>query len=392
VKTKRIAIFYQGARTYGGTENYLENLFKSYDREVVDLTLISLGDWELARRVRNAGGKVLVLNFKWYYYPRIFKMAKLTKEEKFDLLVSQVMVANFYARLTSLLTKVPNLVVVHSDYEFDYPNGIKKLIHFLSELFLRNLTRKYIAVSRYIKDKLVSSGIKSEKIAVIYNGVDPEPFEIVSKPAYTNKLRTGRQPRTNPPAQASYGRAGSRKLKVENQIIVGSVGRLHYTKGYHNLIEAISYLKDLPIKLMIWGEGEEKKELEELIQKRELVGKVKLAGFEENLMKIYSQVDIYVQPSLSEGFGLTVVEAMLAARPVIVTPVGSLPELVVDGKTGLIAGDTNPESIAVAIKTLVENEDLAEVLAKEGQKTAIKRFSIEKWIKETEKVYRETAK
>jgi glycosyltransferase involved in cell wall biosynthesis len=86
-----------------------------------------------------------------------------------------------------------------------------------------------------------------------------------------------------------------------------------------------------------------------------------------------------------------VIEAMVAGKPVIVTPVGSLPEIVTDTETGLITADTNPESLAIMIKTLVKNPELAKELALAGHKEVLEKYTLDKWIKETEKVYLETA-
>lgn len=356
MKTK-IAIFYQGGKTYGGVENYLEKFFLFSDKGEFELTLISLGRWDLAKRIKKSGHSVVEIDFKWYNFFKILELAKLIKEGKFDLTVSAVMVANFYARLSSWWAKVPNVAIIHSDQELDY-SGIKIYLFAVSDFLFKHLSTHFICVSEYLKKKLVEKKIPENKISVVYNGI--------SLPAMPKNR--------------------------EGELIIGSIGRLHYTKNYHNLIEAFKLLKSTKVKLIIWGEGEERTGLAELIVKYGLNESVILAGYEGELTKIFPRIDIYIQPSLSEGFGLAVVEAMLAQKPVIVTPAGSLPEIVEDGRTGLIAEGVRPEPLAAALKTLAEDEGLCSSLAQNARKEAIRRFSISRWVSDTEKVYRKVAR
>ncbi len=358
MKVKRILVVYSGAKVWGGIETYLDNLFKFYDRKKLELVLVSLGCWELTEKLSKDKYKVIVLPVKRIRPRTISDIARLVASEEANLLVSQGVVANFYARKAAHKANVPLVTTIHSDLENEYPNELVKFLYRFSDRATRKYTTKFIAVSEFMKKRLTETGIVPEKISVVYNGVNG----------------------------ASFPEAKNQSSKKE--ITIGSVGRLHYVKGYHNLIEAMNYLKELPVKLVIYGEGEERKSLEELVQKNNLGEVVSLPGQEKDVDKI----DIYVQSSLSEGFGLTVIEAMLAGKPVIVTPVGSLPEIVTDTKTGLITADTNPESLALTIKTLVKNPELAKELALAGQKEATEKFTIDKWIRETEKVYLETAR
>ncbi|MDD5693095.1 MAG: glycosyltransferase family 4 protein [Patescibacteria group bacterium] len=357
---KKVLIIYSGAKIWGGIETYLENLFKYYDHDKLELVLVSMGEWELTNKLESQKYKVKSLSGKRIRFKTISEIAELTKAEKANLIVSQGVVANFYARLAAKKAKIPQLTTIHSNLEYDYPDGAIRLAYRLSDRLFRRNTSHFITVSKYLKDELVRSGISASKVTAIYNGIDEEAIKSTSS---------------------------SHMSTVKGLTTVGSIGRFHYTKGYHNLIEAFTYLRELPVNLVIYGDGEERKSLEELIERLDLSDKVVLPGYTRNIGSVLANLNIYVQSSLMEGFGLTVIEAMLAGRPTIVTPVGSLPELVNDGKTGLITGDTEPESIAVAIKTLVENKELAKKLANEGQIEAKKKYSIKKWLNETEKVY-----
>jgi len=362
---KKVLIVYSGARVWGGIETYLESLFKYYDKKKLELVLVSLGEWELTNKLLISNNKCLILDKSRLRLKTVSEIIEIAGKEKADLIVSQGVVANAYARLSAKKCSLPHLATVHSDINYDYPDQAKRILYKISDKQLRKVTKRYITVSKYLKVELMQSGIPGDKVSVIYNGVDEGVINL---------------------------KVESKKTETNNSTVIGSIGRFHYTKGYHNLIEAFTYLKDLPISLILYGDGDEKKQLKELVKQLGLSDKVSFPGYTQDITEALEKIDIYIQPSLMEGFGLTVIEAMLAEKPVIVTPVGSLPELVTDGKTGLITGDTKPESIAVAIKTLFENKELAQKIAEAGIIDVRKRFAVEKWIQDTEKIYMETAK
>lgn len=357
MKPKKIAVLYAGARNWGGIETYIVQLFGNIDPKKIELTLVSIGSWELDEKLKSKGHRVIVVPGKWYELSKIVSLARIYKKEGFTLIVSQGMVADFFARLSSAISGVPNLITIHSDYKFDYRGYKRSLYPFFFKLF-KGFTARYITVSNFLKREAIILGVPKEKITVVYNGV--EEVSVKSK-------------------------------KPGKEVVFGSLGRLHYKKGYHLLVEAAAQL-DAKYKIFIWGEGEERAYLEELIKKHDLSEKVFLKGFSNDIAGDLEKVDAYIQPSLEEGFGITVAEAMYAAKPIIVTPAGSLPELITDGKTGIIVKDFNPKNIAEAMGALIEDKALAGELGSKARQEALNRFGIKTWITEIEKVYLESAK
>ena len=202
---KNIAIIYSGSRDGGGIDTYLKNLFAGYDKKKLSLTLVSLGDWRLTKEFEEKKYKVVRLTGKRVSRILIQDLIDTIRNRKIDLIVSQGMVANFYGRITAVLTKTPSLVVIHSDYNFDYPDEAKRLLYKVTDKASEKATSKYIFVSKYLKS--ISPAIQQEKGVVIYNGVKANGIVKRGKPG--------------------------------KKIVIGSVGRLHYTKGFHNLIEEI---------------------------------------------------------------------------------------------------------------------------------------------------------
>lgn len=354
---KKVVIVYSGAKYQGGIEVYLENLFKYYDQKNVEIILISLGDWPLIEKAENMKVQTEIITGGRIRPQTFFDIKKIIKKEGISLVVSQGVVANFYARIGAKLAHVPHLTTVHSDLSAEYANPFISLAYGLSDFITRPMTGKYIAASKYLREVLISKGIKEDKIKVIYHGV--------SAPVV--------------------------KEKNKGQIVVGSLGRLDKVKGYANLIEAFSMLGPTDAKLVIWGEGNERNSLEMLVKKLNLEDKVEMPGYIDDTGEALSQVDIYTQTSLSEGLGLAVIEAALARKPVIVTPSGALTEIVEDGKTGFISKDVSPKAIAETIKRVFDNSDKIQNIVDRAEKEARAKFSISKCIAETIDTYLETA-
>ncbi len=380
---KKIAVLYSGGRHWGGIETYLANLFKLYDRKQMQLVLISLGEWDLTRAFRQAGLSPLlrVLPGRRIRPKTILDLSRLIRAEHLGLVVSHGTVANAYARLAALVARAPSLVVVHSDMALDYPSSTRWAYKF-SDRCLRRLTTRYVAVSWNLKSKMVKSGINGDDVTVIYNGVNtagrmPRPIRVSS----------------GGPAAGETGEswAGGETGESEEAILLASVGRLHPVKNFDGLIRAMSLLP-ARVRLTVWGDGGEREKLRAIVDSLALGDRVTLPGESQNMGDALEGVDIYVQPSKSEGFGFAVAEAMLHGKPVVVTPCGGLPEQVDNGVTGLVADDYSPEALARAIVPLINNHSLAARLGEAGRRAAQEKCSMQKWLADTTKVLCDTAR
>lgn len=351
---KKIAIIYSGSKFGGGVDTYYSQLLKNYKKEEVAIVIFSLGHWRFLNTIKETEYKLF--SGARFNPLTILAIAKTLMIEGYSLVVTNGVVSNAYGRAAALLSGKPVLTVVHSEHNLDYPNSFLRILYSFIEKVTRWKTKRYIAVSEYLKKELEKSGIKSKKISVIFNAVTPLPII---------------------------------KKKSNKQIIVGSIGRLHPVKNNAALLLAASDLPD-DVKVKIAGEGDERRKLESIIAENKLEKKVELLGYVKDIPGFLSCVDVYVQASFSEGFGLTVIEAMQAGIPVVVTPAGALPEIVTDGKTGIVTGGFEPKDLAEAINKLIQNKKLREELAREGQKAATENFKPVLWAESTVKAYLET--
>lgn len=158
-------------------------------------------------------------------------------------------------------------------------------------------------------------------------------------------------------------------------IIVGSIGRLDAMKAHDILLRAIAQVED--VQAIILGEGEQRSSLEQLAIELGISDRVKLLGWIAHPRSYLSEFDVVAMPSRSEGFPLAMVEAMLAAKPVIATRVGSMPEAIVAYETGLLIEKNDVDGLAQAIRQLRDQPELRAKLGQQARKAAVEQWTSE---------------
>lgn len=185
--------------------------------------------------------------------------------------------------------------------------------------------------------------------------------------------------------------AAKRRFGLAGKQVVGFLGRLDPRKNVSLLLRAFAALIDKHPRahLLVIGDGPEKEELERLARSLGLSERVTFAGrvSEADKADALRAMDVFAFPSLMEGFGLAVVEAMAAGAAVVASDRGSLPEVLRDGKTGLVAGINGPDEFAAAIGRLLADAKLRGRLAKTGRRDATTRFTWEACAEQTETAY-----
>lgn len=171
------------------------------------------------------------------------------------------------------------------------------------------------------------------------------------------------------------------------ELIVGSIGRLDPMKAHEILLRAIAQVEG--VKAVILGEGGERYHLEQLATSLGITDRIELRGWVAQPQDYLGEFDAIVQPSRSEGFPLAIVEAMLAARPVIATPVGSVAEAVIDGKTGILVEKNHVEELAAALRRLRDDPKLRSFLGQQGRALAVAQFTVEQMTASYEHLWRQ---
>lgn len=245
--------------------------------------------------------------------------------------------------------------------------------------FKRRITRRIfgtwgkrvIAVSQPVKEHLINDfGLNEKNITLIYNGIDAARFK-----------------NQNPQSRTEI----KKSLGLDDAPVVGIIGRLSDVKGHSYLIEAMhEVLKKIPqARLLIVGEGKMKKKLVFLCRQRGIEKSVLFIPSVRETGDILCAMDVFVMPSLKEGLGLALMEAMAAGLAVIGSDVGGIKDLVQDGLNGLLVKPANAGNLAGAITALLGDPEKRRSLGQEAQVFINQNFSQEKMISETERVYAE---
>ena len=162
----------------------------------------------------------------------------------------------------------------------------------------------------------------------------------------------------------------------QTDLVIGHIGGFIPERDQGTLIRAVDQLRRSyhHVKLVLVGDGPERARLEALVQTLHLGALVRFTGYRDpgDLLGV---MDLYVNPCVDEGFGIAVVEAMLAGLPVVIANAGSHPELIVDGYTGFLYQPGDPEKLAVQLRWLIDNPAEARHMGKRARIHAQRNFS-----------------
>lgn len=177
-------------------------------------------------------------------------------------------------------------------------------------------------------------------------------------------------------------------FKTDHEIILGNAGRLVEQKGQDQLIAIAKILRDkkLRFKLIIAGSGPLEKKLQQLIVANQLTEIVKLVGFQTDVKSFLNAIDIFLFPSLWEGFGYAMVEAMAEKKVPVAFNLTSNPEIIEDGENGFLIDHPDVLEFAEKILFLANNTDKRKEMGELARKSVINRFSFNKIIKDWEEL------
>ena len=164
-------------------------------------------------------------------------------------------------------------------------------------------------------------------------------------------------------------------VRPDGQLVVGSVGRLDRMKAHDVLLRAMVQVDG--VRVVILGEGDQRSALEKLATGLGVRDRLDLLGWVDNPRAYLPKFDVIALPSRSEGFPLAIIEAMLAARPVVATHVGSVAEAVSDGETGILVPKDDCDSLATALRRLRDDPALRTRLGQRGREVAVAHFTVE---------------
>jgi glycosyltransferase involved in cell wall biosynthesis len=341
--------------TLGGAENMIAQIAPRLKMRGYNVRVLAFKGWgPISEKLKASGIECIALHGKGRFDLRIlWRYLFYLMENPPDLIIAFIYRAYIPTRIFGFLLGIQNVSSVR---------GIRKRMN-LTNKFLDKITvplsHVIYSCSEAVTEFLVRDvGIKKETIVTIPNGIDIKSFSVkVDRKKKVEELGINSGPK-----------------------VVGTVSRLYEpTKGIKILLEAFNIVQSkVDSHLLIAGSGKDEKMLRQMAKKLKI--KVLFLGERDDVAEILSVMDIFVLPSLSEGFPVVILEAMAAGLPVVATNVGGNREIVSDGETGFIVEPGNPNELAVKIKDLLGNEEMRKNFGKAGFKRVKEKFSIDKTV------------
>jgi glycosyltransferase involved in cell wall biosynthesis len=349
-------------KDWGGGEVLTLDLAAALIKAGVDLTLGCNRKSVLAERAQEMD--VPVITFPMRNELDIFAViyiSNLIHKKKFDIIHTHTMRDHV---LGSLAAKQGGKTGSVRTQHIHFPENPS----FMAQLAYKKWTDVIVCNSDFIKKDLEKAGIDNSLLRVVHNGID---FDRIGDGEDSENIRD--------------------EFEIpEGCPVIGCAGSLFKTKGQEHLIKAFpAILKKYPdARILIAGDGSERKNLEKLSESIEGGQKIIFAGKRKDMANIMKSIDIMVVPSVwEEPFGLVNVEAMYAGVPVIASNVGGIPEIIEDSKTGLLVPPGDEAAIANAVIKLLEDNDLKNRIIKNARERAENYFSSERMAKDMIKVY-----
>ncbi len=349
---------------YGGITNYILTLARSLRKKGVDVLVASSGGEVEAEFAKDGiGHKRVDIGTKFEFSPRVFlavrTLAKLIRDEKITLVHGHTRVSQVASSFAARTTKIPYVSTCHG---FFRPRLGRKLFGFWGE--------RVIAISEGVREHLVEDlKVDPRKIELVYNGVELDKF---SRSYSENDLRDFKS-----------------CLGMKDASIIGTIGRLSPVKGHKFFIEAFKAisLKRGGLRGLIVGDGPEENSLKRLVKDMGLEGSFSFLRSTCDTGKLLAIMDIFVFPSLKEGLGLSLLEAMAAGRACVASDVGGIKDIIRDYNTGLLVKPESPMKLETAIVELLENDDLRKDLGENARDLVTKSFSLDTMTEEILDVY-----
>jgi len=365
--------------TFGGAEKVSLNFLSNVDLKQIDLHLIALvRPWEklpmlleeverleisystLPVAIRPGNDPLRVWRVIWALY-RIFR------QQRFDLLHTHGYFADICALPIARLFKIPALSTCHGFIDADR----KLQLYNRMDLWALRLCSRVIAVSDELRNGLEKHGIAENKIKVITNAVPVPPLAA--------------QNDSDPCCfRQQHG------ISQEEFVFV-YIGRLSEEKGLPYLLEAFAELirPAVRARLVLIGDGPQRKMLEQRVVELSLEQQVSLTGFQKQISPWLAIADCFVLPSLTEGTPMALLEAMAAGAPIVATGVGGVPDVITNGVNGLLVPCADVDALQNSMSSLMVNPELREKYSREARKTVESRYSVQPWCQKILQIYQD---
>ncbi len=362
----------------GGAQKVVYNLAAGLNPQEFDITVACAQGGELVDWLKSLEQRVKVIEISslrreispWHDLKAFWKLYWLIKKNKFDIVHCHSSKAGILGRLAAWLAGVPKIFfTAHGWVLNEYQHWSGRLCYTWIERLAGTVSTKVVCVSEY--DLLKARNLKiaaDDKLVVFYNGL-PEPE--TQEGLLRNEL-------------------GIKK----NDLVIGTVARLAPQKDPLFLLKVAEGMICRQnctgagrLYFVLIGDGPLRPECENFINSKGLSGRVFLLGTREEAAKLVQDFDIFVLFSRWEGLPLTIIEAMMASRPVVASAVGGVGELVVPGETGLLIEQLDVNEAEKALLHLIYDPGKRLAMGQAGRKRACRLFNINQMVDQYRELY-----
>ena len=303
---------------------------------------------------------ISILVYFRYLLSGVFQIIKLLRNYNIDILHPH---DNLSKIMGGLAVKLTGGKVVAHCHDLLQESLVDRLLLFYQLIFMDRI----IAVSDSVKGLFMVFGKTPDKVCTIPNGIDMNNFNNVVK------------------------RDLKKELGINNEdTVIGIIAVFDTCKGHVYLFRAIKKLVSggmNSIVCLVVGDGRTGDELRAFVKREGLNQHIRFLGYRNDVPELLSVMDILTIPSLQESFGMAALEAMAMKVPVIATMVGGLPEIVDEGKTGMLIPPADVDALYKALKYLIQNRELRGKMGEAGRDRVRERFSTANSVRKTERVY-----
>jgi glycosyltransferase involved in cell wall biosynthesis len=338
----------------GGAETVFVNLIKDLGPELFKSFAAIKGPGWVSEEIKKLGIEpIFVRSEGRFSFKYLIELVQIVRSKKIDVIQSHLLGSNVYSSMAGLVCGIPVISTFHG---FVDASGNDKLLPIKSRII--NLGSKKIV---FVSDGLRESFIKRQKFlktksTTIYNGVDTSVF----KPQKGNSVRQ------------NLG-------LTSEEFLFGSIGNIRPSKGYEYLLRAARLVvNEMPrSRFVIAGEGDSV-QFDELLALRtalDLDNYCFFLGFRSDTSVILNNLDVFVLPSISEGFSISTIEAMACELPVVVTKSGGPEEIVENNVNGFTVLPQDHEELANKLLDIVDDKKLRDRCATNGRCLIEEKFS-----------------
>jgi glycosyltransferase involved in cell wall biosynthesis len=357
------------SRSFGETEKSAVGWVENLDRRGHEVFIIVPEGSRLSQAARDRGLNQITVPLlsRRFALRAALKIRSFLSRHGIEIVQSHYP-GDLWTLYAALLGRAPRLVSVWNEL----PEGVSRRTAFHGFLHKRI---SGVIVPTAIGKRLVvaSTKVPGEKVAVIPKGFDVKAYDL--GPGVRDRAR--------------------RELEVGEDIVVGTVGAIAREKGQFELLEAVRLVLRhfTNIRLVIAGDASSAEGqgllrlLKERAHKYHMDEVVIFTDGSDNLPRLLRALDIFVMPALEENFSDHLAQAMLTGLACVGTDAGGTPELLDDGKAGLLVPPGSADGLSRAISTLMENPDLPQILGRRARESARERFDLDKVMDQAEEFY-----